>query len=133
MLYRHIFGIIFLIGLVLSISPITAYSIEASHYNNDSDLDMLTQVNHMEVMPLDNIRNKEKIKDNVTQDGVNQLGRIHVYEIVEYIVHIIGTLMMIGAIIIVMRYIHLEIPPTPFKLCFVLSLGMSGAALKCIF
>lgn len=41
----------FVLGLILSISPISAYSIETqTHSNNTFDMDMLTSNIHMEIL-----------------------------------------------------------------------------------
>lgn len=131
--YRHIFGIVFIMGLILSISPITAHSIETQNNNSNCDMNVLTQFNHMEVMPLKNTTNKEKkIENSTTKTRIyNKLGEANLYDIYTYIIHIIGTLMVIIGIIIVMRNINTV--PTVSKLCLILSLGMVGTALKCLF
>ena len=72
--YNNLLKILFIISLVLSISPITASSIETQNISNNNYIDALTQANHMEVMPLDNTTNNEKINVNI-KNGIHNLGR----------------------------------------------------------
>jgi hypothetical protein len=58
--YNNLLKIMFIISLVLSISPISAYSIETqTHNNNTFDMNVLTQPNLMGLIPSSENSNKE--------------------------------------------------------------------------
>jgi hypothetical protein len=51
LLYKNFLGVVFVLGLILSISPISAYSIETqTHNNNTFDMNVLTPSIHMKTL-----------------------------------------------------------------------------------
>jgi hypothetical protein len=117
--YNNFLKIMFIIGLVLSISPITAYSIEASHYKNDSDVDMLTQVNHMEISA-GNVDNKSNYTLNraeissqpVKSDIINRITRK-----LRYVGRLLGTIILMTSMTIPITF-SITKYTLPFTLIF---------------
>ena len=128
--FRNLLGIIFVIGLILSISPITAYSIETQNNNNNNNNNKsgidLTQTNHMETAPSAKIVNNELENIlNKTEMGSQSIEKFDIFDTLDriacYLLRLFGTI-----IVMTSMTIPIVFPITEFTLSLTLVLCMTG-------
>ena len=119
-LCKYSVGIILLICLIVSVSPISAYSIETQNDSDSSmlsDMDVLTSVDPMETLSTNNTNNSDTYPKNKINNHL-QPSFTNVFSLVVPVLLISGTVIGI-----------LTLPPFSIP---ILLLGISGYSLGCL-
>ena len=135
-LCKHFIGIIFVISLFCSVSPISAYSIETQNNFNSImgfDKDVSASVDSMKILSTKNTSKEKELKSTtIGNNGIykNPLRIPRIFEVLGMFISSMGTLVLLKGVN------HLDAPiccglTTPFKLGFILIIfGMLMSAIS---